>query len=514
MFNFRETYRISDEYTRIAIAALFFLTLGGIVLSIFLSGGFVLALLAAAAITWLAFLKPTWALAGLLWYLPFEPFLLKWVPDDIYVYAKYGSEMLVYLLFIAVLWRLISGTIVWRPSPADLPFFLLVLFACASAVINVESPWIAILGMRQIVRFILLFFVTYHLRPSALWLRRVCIGLGVILAIQVVLGASQAAVGGALDSFLLPSESRTFGDIQVGSGTVQFWDPGQRVFGTLGRYDQLGTWMAFLLLLAVAYFYEAKRLAIRSFSEGWWMVVGFLLAIGTLLLTYSRSSWFGFLLGALFIAVWAKRDKRVMLGVGVSCAVIALYLVFSGLVVDRLIDTADQTLAERFFEAFSYERWHGEYTGQGRVYWIYQTLVHVVPASPVFGFGPGSYGGGVVTALHNTKVYDALGLPFGVYGTEGYVDNNWMSLWGELGTVGLGLFTWLYGSLFFACLAVWRQAKKKEVRALALGVCAAMLAVALHAFLATMFEVRTLAPYLWVFAALVLVMRENEETAT
>ena len=504
MFNFRETYRISDEYTRIAVVALCCLTLGGIIASIFLSGGLVLAMLAAIAVAWISFFKPTWALAGLLWYLPFEPFLLKWVSDDIYVYAKYGSEMLVYLLFVAVLWRMITGSIPWRSSPIDLPFFLLVAFACASAIINLESPWIAILGTRQIIRFILLFFVTYHLRPSAVWIKRVCIGLAIILAFQTVLGAAQAAVGGALDSFLLPSESRTFGEIQVGAGTVQFWDPGQRVFGTLGRYDQLGTWIAFFLLLLVAYFYEAPEKKIR-----WWMIAGCLACLGTLILTFSRSSWFGFLLGALFIAVWAKRDKRVMLGIGVSSGLLAIYLLFSGLVVSQLIDTGGQTLAERFFETFSYERWLGEYAGLGRVYWVYQTVAHVVPASPVFGFGPGSYGGGVVTALHNTKVYDALGLPFGVYGTEGYVDNNWMSLWGELGTVGLGFYLWLYVSLFFACLAVWRQSKEKNVRALALGVSAVMIAVALNAFLATMLEVRTLAPYLWVFTALVLVLGES-----
>lgn len=506
MFNFRETYRISDEYSRIAVIALFCLTLGGILGSIFLSGGLVLGLLVAITVAWVAFFKPTWALAGLLWYLPFEPFLLKWVSDDIYVYAKYGSEMLVYLLFISVLWRLYSGSITWRPSPIDLPFFLLVLFACASAIINLEAPWIAILGIRQIIRFILLFFVVYHLRPSKTWIKKVCVGLAIILGIQMFLGVSQAIIGEPMDQFLLPSESRTLGSIQVGSGTVQFWDPGQRVFGTMGRYDQLGTWMAFLMLLFVGYLYEAKEKKIH-----WWMVVGFLASIGVLLLTYSRSSWFGFILGALFIALWAKRDRRVMWGVGVSAGLLTIYLLFSGLVVSRLVDVGGQTLAERFFEAFSVSRWQAEYEGQGRVYWIYHTLANVVPASPVFGFGPGSFGGGAVAALHNTRVYDQLGLPFGVYGTEGYVDNNWLSLWGELGTVGLGIYVWMYVALFLACIAVWKGSKDHHVRALALGTSAAMIAVAFNAELATMLEVRTLAPYLWTFAALVLVMTEQRE---
>ncbi len=37
-----------------------------------------------------------------------------------------------------------------------------------------------------------------------------------------------------------------------------------------------------------------------------------------------------------------------------------------------------------------------------------------MPASPIFGHGPGTYGGGAAAVLGNSKVYDELGLPFGV----------------------------------------------------------------------------------------------------
>ena len=121
------------------------------------------------------------------------------------------------------------------------------------------------------------------------------------------------------------------------------------------------------------------------------------------------------------------------------------------------------------------------------------------------------YGGGAVSALGNTDVYDNLGLPFGVYGTEGYIDNNWFSLWGETGTIGLAVYLWMFIALFLLCVRVWRRSKHAFTRALALGVAAAMLAVALNAFLATFLEVRTLASYLWVFGGIVVVMGQREE---
>jgi len=121
------------------------------------------------------------------------------------------------------------------------------------------------------------------------------------------------------------------------------------------------------------------------------------------------------------------------------------------------------------------------------------------------------YGGGTAAALTNTQVYDALSLPFGVYGTDGYIDNNWMSLWGELGTLGLAMYLWLYIALFVACLHVYRNSTDKDTRALAMGVCAAMLAVFLNAFLATFLEVRTLAPYMWTMAGVVIALGQREK---
>ncbi|KKW30238.1 MAG: Lipid A core-O-antigen ligase, partial [Candidatus Uhrbacteria bacterium GW2011_GWD2_52_7] len=189
---------------------------------------------------------------------------------------------------------------------------------------------------------------------------------------------------------------------------------------------------------------------------------------------------------------------------------LAIYLAFSGLVVHQIVDSADQTFSERFFEVFSLARFQGEYDGLGRTYWIVQTLITVVPAAPLFGHGPASYGGGAVAALGNGAVYDQLGLPFGVYGTEGYIDNNWLSLWGEVGTFGLVAYLLMFGALFRASLRVYRRSTNPETRALALGFCAAMIAVTLNAFLATFLEVRTLAVYLWIFGGLVVTLGQKE----
>ena len=505
--NLQSVYSASEDQARMAFIGLGALVLFGMLGIIFLSPTLIIGLVAAALIVFFSFARPTWVLAGLMWYLPFEPFLLKWVQDELYVYGKYGSELVIYLLCASVAWRVLTGSLSFRRTALDGPAVLFVVALLASTLINLIAPVQAVLGIRQIIRFALLFFVTVQLCPSRRFVRIVLAGLAAIIAVQTALGFGQALIGESLDAFLLPSARRTLGEIQLTSGTVQFWDPGQRVFGTLGRYDQLGTFLAFFVLLAVAYLYE------RAAKTKWltYLMLGVLAVLPVLALTYSRSAWFGFLLGFLFIALIMKRDRRVLIVSLITPIVLAIYLAASGLVVHQLIDSSGQTFAERFFEVFSVARFKGEYDGLGRTYWIVQTLITVVPAAPLFGHGPATFGGGAVAALGDGTVYDELGLPFGVYGSEGYIDNNWFSLWGETGTFGLGAYLWVYGALFMAALTVYRKSEDRETRALALGFCAAMLAVALNGFLATFLEVRTLAVYLWIFGGLVVARGQQEQ---
>jgi hypothetical protein len=505
--NFRSLYRSSEEQTRFAFIAFTALLAFGFLGTVFFSSSLVVAVVLVIVVIALTFVRPEWTLIAFAAYLPFEPFLLKWIADDVYVFARYGSEMIVYLLVAVVLWRFATGAIQFRRTPIDIAFAVVIFLALASVIVNTVSPWIAILGLRQIFRFVLLFFVAVYLAPSKATIRTLVSVMLVIVGIQSGLGVAQAVIGGPVDAFLLPSAQRTLGDLQLTSGTTQFWDPGARVFGTLGRYDQLGTFMAFFLILLVAGFYEKIIQKTRELPA----LALLLISVVVLGLTYSRSAWFGFLFAFLFIAILMKRDKRV-LAVAVGMPILlAGYLSISGLVVSRIIDSADQSFAERVFEVFSYARFSGEYYGLGRVYWILQTVITVVPHAPLFGFGPGTYGGGAVAALGNTEVYDQLGLPFGVYGTEGYIDNNWFSMWGELGTLGLGAYLVMYLTLFGACIRVCRESKDPEVRALALGVAGTMIAVAINAFLATYLEARTLAPYLWLLSGAVIAFGKEEK---
>lgn len=506
MPDFRRIYKYAEENTAWYAGGLFITLALLVFLQTYYSGLAILSVVIGIGFAVLTVFRPLWTLAFLSVYLPFESFILKFIPDDIYIFARYFSELLIYALLAVVIWKRVTGEIKKVTTPIGLSFVLFLIVVLASAIVNFVSPTIAVLGLRQIIRFILVFFIVVYLRPPREYVAKLTAVLFLIVLFESGLGLLQAVVGEPLDILLLPSETRTFGEFTLTSGVAQTWESGSRVFATLGRYDRLGTFLAFFLIIATAMFYETEKKNKDRRS----LIFLFLLGLPVLILTFSRSAWFGFLLGFLFIALWIKRDRKILIATVSIIVIIFSYLAYSGLMVRYLIDTPQQTLVERFFETFSYERWRSEYSGLGRLYWVVQTVTTVVPASPLFGFGPGQYGGGAVAALHNTRVYEKLSLPFGVYGTDGYIDNNWFSLWGETGTIGLAFYLWMYGALFYYFLNIYRRSKDDPfLRALSLGVASAMIAVALNAFLATFLEVRTLAFYLWLYCGFVVVLSQN-----
>ncbi len=464
------------------------------------------AVVSALLVFLAAFYRPELIVLFLALFIPLEPFLLKFVSDEVYVYARYFSESLVYVLAASVALRVILRRRRIHATPLDLPFIFFLIVAAASLLVNAVPPFIGLLGLRQIIRFILLFFVIVYLDPDKPFVKRLTLVMFGITLFEGVLGGIQALAGGGLDQFLIPSERRFYESIQLTSGTTQFWSPGTRVFATMGRYDQLGTFLCFFFLLAVGLLYTVKD---KRWRQGLWVIL--LASLPGFIMTLSRASWFGLAGGVILIGAILMKDNRVRLALAALIIAALGYAGVSGLVIKYMTEYPSQTPVERFFEAFSYERWRGEYYGLGRLYWIVQTPLVVVRSSPILGVGPGQFGGGAAAALGNTAVYEKLNLPFGVGGTGGYIDNNWFSLWGETGTLGVFFYGWLLWAMAAIAYRTWRRSRDELTRGLALGFVGCVAAVSFQAFLATYFEVRTLALYLWLYGALIYVLARHEK---
>ena len=346
-------YTRAQKHRPVVVVGLFLVLCALVVLQSIFSPLAVLAVVLTLFFIVLSFVRPLWTIGFLALYLPFESLVLKFTPDEVYLFVRYFSESLIYLVVLVVVSRIVTREERFRPSTVDLPFILFCVVLVASAILNAVPPAIAILGLRQILRFVLVFFLVVQLRPSVSFIRAITTALLAVVVFQAGLGIVQSIVGEPLDQFLLPSEVRVAGEITLTGGVQQFWDPGSRVFATLGRYDRLGNFLYVGLLIAIAFLFEHKHKVLPAIVP--WVIA---LGVPALALTFSRASWFAFFLGAMFIWLVLRRDKRVLIGFASFMIVVVGYLSMSGL---RSIHhrAPGQTFVERFYETFSYARWRG-----------------------------------------------------------------------------------------------------------------------------------------------------------
>jgi len=458
---------------------------------------FLFGLLFLSALVFLFAIRRTeYVLYFLLIWFPVEAVVLKYAPVEYYSVIKYLPEVCLYGLFFgSCIWYFLKKGKVLASTPFNKWFYAIIGVGLASLLLNQYDPTIWVLGLRQTLRFALVFFVVIHLQYDKPVVRNCLkIGLGVLL-FEASLGIVQFLTRGALDPWLFANDTvAVVGNALVG-GTEQFWAPGTRVFATLGRYDRLGSLLALGLILLFPYFlkYRQKLLSV-------WVCMG-ILGIG-LLLTRSRASWIAAFVGVVLIGIGVLKNEWVKQW---SVLVIVAVMVYTGISAamgggTQVVDQPNQSLSERILEAVSMRSWRESYEGYGRIFFIINTPVHVFHTAPFFGVGPGNFGGGVASSLVNTTAYERLKLPFGIQNQFGQIDNSWLSILGEFGVVGLVVWIGLFVSLAKQAFFVYK--KGSDLSFLALGLCGATLGVAIMGFFGPYFEFRSLMYYFWLTVGL------------
>lgn len=450
--------------------------------------------------------KSEWIIYFLLVWFPFESLVLMYTPIDVYVYVKYIPEILLYGLALGagIQYIFTRGQVVPR-HPILKWVYLIVLLAAVTLVVQWYDPVTWSLGLRQILRFVLLIFICLWMRyddsiiKNIVWLAITMIGL------EAVFGLVQYASGGALDRYLFSTQTINISNRAFLDGAEQTWAPGTRIFGTLGRYDRLGSFLALGLIMLFPWLYAKLQKKKHA-----WIIAGMSVLGIALVLTKSRASWIAAIVGCVTIGWYIKKDTRVLKVFGVASALLLSYLgVYALLSTQNVLNITErptQTIAERIFESVSFNAWKQSYEGYGRIFFIINTPRLVVSQYPLFGVGPGRYGGGVAAALANTEVYDRLKIPFGIENKIGQIDNNWMSIWGEFGT--LGLIAWI--GLFITVIKLGYEVAVKSVstfdRVIGEGLVGLTIGIMCVGFFGPYFEFRALMFYFWLIVGIVALL--------
>jgi len=452
----------------------------------------------------------------LIWY-PLENFLFNFLPDDYFLLFKYFPEVLLYLTTVIAWILYIKKHKKFIPKNPLNKFFLgFLVVSLISLLINQYSPVTWILGLRQLLRFAVVFWLVILEDYNQDVVKNLLIICGGVIAFEAILGLVQYLSGGRLDQYLFFSGA--FGVAKSHLGELeQFWAPGTRVFGTLGRYDQLGSFLFLGLVILMSVFYTLPSHYLKKVKKVYWILIA---GVGllSLVFTYSRASWIAFLVGFFALGWILMKDIRVIKIMILGVVLGAVYLGTFALTYDnnilRITDKPQSNLAERILEIASPTSLRNGYEGFGRVFFLINTPRIVVWNNPVFGVGLGNYGSGVAAMLNNTTEYDKLGLPFGIQNFYGQIDNNWFSVWGEVGTIGLII----WGLLFYTVGRVAFEVSQKDNTFLGVVLGRAMVGVTIGlcmlGFFGPYFEFRSLMFYFWLLTGLMfLYWRKNKNAS-
>lgn len=322
-------------------------------------------------------------------------------------------------------WALLSGKLIWRRTPLDLPLAVFVVAVGAGTLAGLQFGVDAFM-LAKIASSILLFvLISQTVRTR----RERDLVVAALLA-TVGLSAAYALVA----RFTGISVGLVYSGVARTSGT--FDDP--NIFGTvlvLGLVVGAALWMD---------------------DPGWrrpWILALAPMALGALVFTFSRGAALGGAVAAAVILVGARRSIGSKVAIVVTAAVVA-FILFTVVIPPQFISTK---IAGADVDP----------SAVGRVY-MWRSSVTMAQAYPL-GIGPGGF----------PKVYPRFRLQGAASGlVESH--NAYLTLVDELGLFGLVAMLWI-GWRFSA--VTFRTIRRGAVadRALALGAFAAFVAIAVQA---------------------------------
>ncbi len=495
-----------------------------------------------AGLWWLGMRHMHVAVVALLVWLVFESVLLRFIPDQSFLYIRFFPEVMTYSIFVRVIFDRFFLPLIQQDAQhlssallgvgaferfdrlrGRLLLSLAALFFIAvfSMIANGVDPLIGLLGIRQVVRFLFLAIILLYIDiPTPFFAKAVRV-LCILFGVQIAIGLIQYATAGALDPYLIPAKTVEYGGRFSYGGVDQFWQLGTRVFATLGRYDRFGAFAGIFTTIVAAVGLSGMfslRYDFPLAKERYRFYLALTILGGiAVFLSSSRAALLALIIALIWLVgvVWRRRAVLLLSVIGFFSVVIGafVYAQIIGIDIRYVVDSPDATVFERLVEPLSQSSLQGNYDHYGRTFWLVEVPRVVVASSPIYGVGPGMFGSGTVAQFVNKEVYNRLGLPYGASGDIGIIDNSWFALWGELGTLGLLAmiaFLWtlyqLFGLVPRNTHGTGEQGRflYNEYVLLSSGAQAAVVYVAVVALFANHFEFRTTMPALLVFGTLLL----------
>src|SRR3989338_81356 len=453
-------------------------------------------------------------------YFALEETILLHIPAQFIVIMKYLGDILILSIFLATFAKLAMRRYVlssFQTGPMHIPLFLFLITALISAILNQIPPLIALVAVRQLLRYVVLFYAII-ITSEAEWLqsdlKKLVKIILALVVIQVFIGYFQILLGSGseLNKFLSQGNFATLDGVPI----VISWKElafGKRLFGTMVNPNTYGLFLSLGFCLILGIYLTPKEKAPPNHL----LLLLLRIVVFPLLKSHSRQSIYATLVGGIIIG-WILKDRRTLF---ISSAIILAFSVYVSQTKEPTEWTASQqTLTQRIASPFQ-PGYHKFAQGSDRIYAINNYTPKILDSRYVFfGVGPGAIGTGFGFARQYVEGFKKLGIPsyeFNLAHT-GISDIGFLSILTQYGVIGFfaffSIFIVLFHTIFTKLLPEISDPLYKGITVGLLGYIAALLISNIGY---SNFTIRQISYYFWALAAIICSIRRfyrHERTET
>lgn len=423
-------------------------------------------------------------------YSPFEEIVLKSLPDQFYTPIRFLWEGLLFAMMFAMLFDKLALKRKWQKTPIDLAVCIFLVGWIVSGLINNVSLSTSLLNLKNLIRYIPLSYIIYNLKPKTEFLSLVVKLILAIAIIQSIICLWEAFDPGVAGWF-------TPKDVIVGGELIRGEDSQLGTFytrfsGTMVRNVHLGNYLAFALCFMIAMYSRIQ-------SKGWF-IVSIILVLTALFISSSRTSWFSAYAGIGMILTMQRHRWRYHFWLTPIIGLAGVMLI--DLVVPSGDLASDFNIVSRFFHIFSSD-YLDTISNAGRLYAILYAMPAVLMTNPILGLGPGAFIqiSKQISAAESYGQATELGLDARALN---YVhDVGYVSLFAQVGIIGLGAYTWIFVRLYKIAKKAISDTGNQDVHWFMLGAIGFIIALMVQNLASFNLMYRNQSVVIWTIAGLI-----------
>ncbi len=444
-----------------------------------------------------------WIIYAIAIYLPFEEFILRWIPAPsiIILFLRFLHEFILYYLLLKVFYKRLLKQETLIKSSIELAIILFVFWAVILLLVHQTSIFSGFNNLRTLLRYISVYYIIVDANLSKKQISLLFKTILVLGLIQGYLVTVQYFAPSWFNSLFIPQDV----NLEVGGTAIQKSSEVSSgnlktgaVNGTLANTANTSAFLLVGFIILVVVTLQNTTASLLSPK-----ILNFLIMYFAFFATYKRIALlFGLMIPVLVLffyrqKLWAGKLIWFYLFGGFTLIFCSLFFLN--------VDTSIDGWAIRQGESFNLLSYFGqlfsaEYWEKGTRQWILKTIFEgTITTGNWFGLSPAP-NDAIQKLIEILPSKESMILERKFW----FEDVYWAAMLLYYGIPGVALFGYIFHRLYKMAQWLINYCLEMESRILGIGCCTFIIITLFYGFIERIFEIKCFSFYLWLIAGLVV----------